>query len=62
MIHDDPIGGHNGTDRMFGKMRTRYFWPQIYENIRHYIKNCDACQRKGGPTKNNTLHPKIFQN
>jgi len=44
MIYNDPTGGHNGTGRMFGKMRTRYFWPQMYEDIRYYIKSCDACQ------------------
>lgn len=47
MLHSDPTGGHLATEAMFSKIRTRYFWPKLYEDIRTYVKTCDSCQRRG---------------
>ena len=57
MVHNDPTSGHFGTEIMFNKIRTRYYWPQMYENIREYVKNCDSCQRRGKPQTHQLLHP-----
>src|SRR6266542_260491 len=34
-----------------------YYWPQMFEDIRNYVKTCDECQRRGGLQKNNIIHP-----
>ena len=57
MMHNSPTSGHFSTDIMFDKVRSRYFWPQMYENIREYVKSCDACQRRGKPKTQQQLHP-----
>ena len=57
MMHNDPTSGHFATDAMFQKIRTRYYWPQYYEDIRKYVKSCDSCQRRGRSKANNLLHP-----
>jgi hypothetical protein len=57
MFHNDPISGHFATNRMFEKIRKRYYWPQYYEDIRDYVKSCDACQKRGRTKSNNQLHP-----
>src|SRR5436305_2918183 len=57
MFHDDPLGGHFATDSMFNRIRTRYYWPQMYEDIKKYVKSCDSCQRRGRSKRNNLLHP-----
>ena len=57
MTHNDPTAGHFSEDAMFNKLRTRYYWPQMYENIREYVRSCDACQRRGKPKRNEPLHP-----
>jgi hypothetical protein len=57
MMHNDPTAGHFSTDIMFNKIRTRYYWPQMYESIRKYVQSCDACQRRGRPKTKNELHP-----
>jgi len=36
MMHNDPTAGHFATDTMFEKIRSRYYWPQMYESIRTY--------------------------
>src|SRR5215813_2672200 len=56
MFHNDPTAAHFAVDAMFEKIRTRYYWPQMYENIRTYVKSCDNCQRRGKNQRNQTLH------
>jgi Integrase zinc binding domain/Integrase core domain len=57
MFHNDPTAAHFATDAMFDKIRSRYFWPQMYEEIRAYVQACDQCQRRGRSKKNQVLHP-----
>jgi len=57
MFHNDPTSAHFATDAMFEKIRTRYYWPQMYENIRTYVRSCDACQKRGRFKKNQLLYP-----
>src|SRR3954462_5871968 len=57
MMHTHPTAGHFSVDIMFNKIRDRYFWPRMYEDIREYVKTCDACQRRGKATDNQRLHP-----
>jgi hypothetical protein len=33
MMYNDPTGGYFSTDAMFNKIRDRYFWPQLYEDV-----------------------------
>ena len=33
MFHNDPTAAHFATDTMFEKLRTWYYWPQMYEDI-----------------------------
>jgi len=57
MFHNDPTAAHFAVDAMFEKLRDRYYWPQMYEDIRSYVHACDPCQRRGKFKKNQTLHP-----
>ena len=57
MFHNDPTAGHFAVDIMFDKIKSRYYWPQMYENIREYVKSCDSCQRRGKYKRNEPLHP-----
>ena len=57
MLHNHPLGGHLGTDIVFNKVRNLYYWPQMYENIKEYIKACDSCQRRGRKRNPEPLQP-----
>jgi Integrase zinc binding domain/Integrase core domain len=57
MMHNDPTSGHFATDATFAKIKTRYYWPQYYNDVKKYVKSCDSCQRRGRSKKNNILHP-----
>ena len=61
LAHNDPTAAHFSVDIMFNKIRNQYFWPQMYEQIREYVKTCEECQRRGSPNNKTTLHPiKVF--
>src|ERR1043166_1004524 len=30
LMHNHPLGAHFGTDKMFDKIKSRYYWPQMY--------------------------------
>lgn len=57
LTHNHPLGGHFGTDIMFNKIRNLYYWPQMYVNIRDYVKSCDSCQRRGKKRLEGPLNP-----
>jgi hypothetical protein len=57
MLHNHPLGGHLGVDIVFNKVRNLYYWPQMYENIKEYIRACDSCQRRGRKRNPEPLQP-----
>jgi hypothetical protein len=57
IMHDHPISAHFAIEATFNKIRERYYWPKMYEDIKIYVESCDQCQRRGKPQKRNELHP-----
>jgi hypothetical protein len=57
MMHNDPTSGHLGIEATFNKIRSRYYWPQYYEDIKRYVESCDACQHRGRPRRKQELYP-----
>ena len=56
-LHKDMSGAHLGIEAVYNKAKERYYWPQMFEDIREYVKNCDNCQRRGPSTRKEPLHP-----
>src|SRR5581483_6624028 len=57
MFHNEPTSAHASKEKMFDKMKDRYYWPQMFEDIRNYVSSCDSCQRRGKAKRNEPLHP-----
>ncbi len=56
VLHDSPTASHAGINKIFQVVQQRYYWSQMFEDIRNYVKTCDDCQRRGGLQKNNVIH------
>ena len=56
-IHRDVTGAHLGIDAVFEKVKERYYWPQMFEDVRNYVRTCDVCQRRGPPERKEPLVP-----
>ena len=49
--HDTITAGHLGVSKVYSKIKTKYFWPEMKSFIELWIKTCEACQRKKSPPK-----------
>ena len=56
-LHTDMNGAHLGVDAVVGKIKERYYWPQMGEDVKNYIQTCDVCQRRGPPQRREELIP-----
>src|SRR5215469_4390496 len=35
-VHSDPLAGHFSVDETYRRVKIRYYWPQIFNNVRRY--------------------------
>ena len=43
--HDTPLVGHPGEYRTQELVERNYWWPRMGNQIKEYVRTCDACQR-----------------
>jgi len=43
--HDAKVTGHFGRHKTLDLMKWNYYWPNMEEWVRNYVRTCDACQR-----------------
>jgi len=47
-FHEDMAeGGHMGSARLYAKLRERYWWPRMYQDIVDWVASCIPCQMIG---------------
>ena len=42
--HDSLIGGHRGVTKTYRRIREKFFWPGLKQDVTEYIRNCSGCQ------------------
>ena len=42
-FHTSPLGGHFGIKKTIENIKEKYFWSNMTEEIKQYIKTCDVC-------------------
>ena len=42
--HDGLMSGHQGFDRTFHLIRLKYYWRNMYAEIKQYVASCKDCQ------------------
>ncbi|OWY98437.1 reverse transcriptase [Phytophthora megakarya] len=48
--HEHFQGGHQGITRTHEKLRTEFYWPGMYADVQHFVKECvDCASGKGAP-------------
>jgi len=43
--HDAKVAGHFGREKTLELMKRDYYWPNMEDWVRNYIRSCEACQR-----------------
>src|SRR6266542_881384 len=57
VLHDSLTAGYARVNKIFQVIQQCYYWSQMFEDIRNYVKTCDDCQQRGGLQKNNIIYP-----
>lgn len=42
--HDMEVAGHRGVQATYDRIRSLYWWPGVYTNVRKYVETCEICQ------------------
>src|SRR6266498_36214 len=53
---EHPLSGHFGLEATLIKLKERYYWPKMKNDVKSYIQTCDQCQRCEKITDENELH------
>jgi hypothetical protein len=54
--HSGIYGGHAGTMKTQAKiLQAGFYWPNLFKDVHHFIKACDAFQRTGKITRRNEM-------
>src|SRR6266511_2940143 len=56
LSHAHLLSGHFGLEATLTKLKERYYWSKMKNDIKSYIQTCDQCQRRGKITDENELH------
>ena len=57
MMHKHPTAGHLEKDAMYYKIIEKYYWDQMYHDIKEYVKTCKECQKRYKGRRKEPLHP-----
>ncbi|GBG92484.1 hypothetical protein CBR_g55636 [Chara braunii] len=52
-FHDAPATGHFGVNRTIGRLRKRFWWPDLLGDVTRYCESCEVCRR----CKSRNHHP-----
>ncbi len=43
--HNSPLGGHSGIQRTYKRLRLKYFWKNMINDVKTHINTCQICKR-----------------
>ena len=47
--HDIKASGHLGIRKTLGRIRQRFYWPGLQNDVRAYVGGCEKCAKRKGP-------------
>lgn len=50
-MHEGPVGGHFGIERTVARLRTRYYWYHMREDVALWCQTCANCACRSRPCK-----------
>ena len=55
-FHDSEWAGHKGIWASFSKIKERFWWPNMYKDIKHFVQSCDLCQKYSSIRHRDEIH------
>ena len=50
-LHADVTSGHLGVNRTFSRLKDRFFWPDMRNDVSTFVRQCFQCQLRKGAQK-----------
>jgi len=44
-MHECPIGGHQGNQRTYDRLKLYVTWPGMFQDVENSIRKCEVCQK-----------------
>lgn len=45
-LHGSAIGSHKGITKTYRRVKQKYFWENLKQDVQSYVNNCLQCQLK----------------
>ena len=49
MVHDNPASGHFGNGKTLARIRQRFYWPGVHNDVDSWVSGCEVCQKRKNP-------------
>ena len=49
--HDHKSSGHLGMKKTLGKVREKFYWPSLQNDVRAYVAGCEKCLMRKAPSR-----------
>ena len=49
--HDNVLAGHLGQKVTLERVRAKFWWPKLRQEVANYVRSCDRCQRAKRPIR-----------
>ena len=59
--HEIPMGGHQGIIRTKDRMKMKFYWYNMDQDIQNYVASCSLCNKYKKPTRKNRSELQIHQ-
>ncbi|XP_076748173.1 uncharacterized protein LOC143421991 [Maylandia zebra] len=50
-MHDGPVGGHFGAERTLARLKNRYYWYNMKDDVTLWCRTCTSCAERARPLK-----------
>ena len=57
LTHESPLAGHLGTNKMYQKVLSHFYWPGLHKDVVKFCRSCHTCQVVGKPNQKPPVAP-----
>ena len=56
-VHNSQVAGHRGMEKTVEIVDRNFYWPEMANNIKDYVRSCEDCQKNTLP--HHKMHGKL---
>ena len=59
-LHDSPASGHLGNKKTLDRVRQRFYWPGLKNDVDSWISGCATCQKRKNPKQSHQQEMQLW--